>query len=331
MSRKLVLIPVALFCFSLGLYIWKVKNTGIEFMEPSVSKIANAAKNGAILVGSERISKEDLEWEYRLYSSSLLLADEKGQEQDLGESIASFYGPLRQKLMTYLIERKLLYTYIKEHTDFDFHSRDRLVSCISEWKESLANGPVMSDADNLRLRGRLCESSIIEQYLAERVSNAEKIHQSEINKYFEVHKGKFSFPRRVLIRQIVLASENKAKQIRHRVNSSNFNAFARKYSITPEAAVGGLLGPFAKGQLPRFFDVAFSMRLGEIRGVLKSTYGFHIIKLEKKLPKVEPTLAAAEEEVRKLLEKDKYHQEYQSCLRMALNTVSINTYSGRGL
>ena len=105
----------------------------------------------------------------------------------------------------------------------------------------------------------------------------------EVERYYTENLKKFEQPERVKIRQIVLPSEREAKRVRGKIKSNNFEELARKYSITPESEKGGLLGPFSKGQMPRVFDVAFSMRLGEVRGILKSTYGFHIIKIEEKM------------------------------------------------
>ena len=43
------------------------------------------------------------------------------------------------------------------------------------------------------------------------------------------------------------------------------------------------LGRIKRGDMPRFFDVAFQMRRGQISGVLKSIYGFHIIQVLKNI------------------------------------------------
>ena len=56
---------------------------------------------------------------------------------------------------------------------------------------------------------------------------------------------------------------------------------ARKYSQDPgSAANGGDLGYFGRGGMVKPFDDAvFSMKAGEISGLVKSDFGFHIIKL----------------------------------------------------
>jgi hypothetical protein len=64
------------------------------------------------------------------------------------------------------------------------------------------------------------------------------------------------------------------------LHGTNFAALAKKYSTDPGSAKkGGDLGYFARGTMVAPFDqAAFSMKVGQIR-LVKSQYGWHIIKL----------------------------------------------------
>ncbi|NOX26164.1 MAG: hypothetical protein GXP59_08665, partial [Deltaproteobacteria bacterium] len=63
---------------------------------------------------------------------------------------------------------------------------------------------------------------------------------------------------------------------------ANFAALARKYSEDSLASRGGELGFFSRGQLVKpFEDAAFSLPVGGISGVVKTRFGFHIIKMDK--------------------------------------------------
>lgn len=203
--------------------------------------------------------------------------------------------PLRTEITSNIIERKLLYHYLQLDSRFRFSDPRRYTACMEEWTRVAGSIPLSEDRE--RLKSQLCEKSIVKQYVDEVLFKKIAISPDEIKAYYEEHKKEFSLPERVLIRQIVLPSEKEAKKIAYKITSRNFVHYAKTRSITPEAANGGRLGPFARGQMPRIFDVAFTMRRGEIRRILKSTYGFHIIYLERKYPKRQLSQKQAEQQI----------------------------------
>lgn len=64
----------------------------------------------------------------------------------------------------------------------------------------------------------------------------------------------------------------------------DFAALAQKHSLDPQSKPkGGYLGPFSHGVMdPAFEKGAFETKVGEISDVIKSNFGFHIIKVVSK-------------------------------------------------
>jgi len=83
----------------------------------------------------------------------------------------------------------------------------------------------------------------------------------------------------------------KAEQVLKQIQAGgDFAELARKYSEdTGSAQQGGNLGPFTRGRMVREFEnVAFSLKPGEVSGLVRTQFGYHIIKvLNREVPTLE--------------------------------------------
>ncbi len=74
------------------------------------------------------------------------------------------------------------------------------------------------------------------------------------------------------------------REIQNRLNQgADFAALATEVSDCPSRERGGDLGFFSRGMMVKpFEDAAFSLNVGEISGIVRSEFGFHLIKVEEK-------------------------------------------------
>ena len=127
------------------------------------------------------------------------------------------------------------------------------------------------------------EEMMIERLLSREVSKHVSVSSAEVRRYYQANPREFEKPEQVRVRQIVVATEAEAQKAMETLHAgADFAAVAKQRSTAPEAAKGGDLGYFARGDMPAEFNVVFGLPRGGTSGIVKSPYGYHLFKLEDK-------------------------------------------------
>lgn len=138
----------------------------------------------------------------------------------------------------------------------------------------------------------------IKYYIRDEISNKLEVSDSELQKAYDENPEKFGTPTAVSARHILIkvdpnaspeeteAAKNKAQQVyeKTKADKADFSAIAREMSDDKgSATTGGNLGVFTKGKMVKEFeDTAFSMNEGDISKPVKTQFGYHIIKVDKR-------------------------------------------------
>ncbi len=163
-------------------------------------------------------------------------------------------------------------------------------------------------------RAYTTEPRIRVQYLlfdADKAMKQVQVSDDELKARYEKEKDDFRIPeqrhvRHILIKvdqqadeQTVAAKKKEAQKVLALARTGkDFAALAKKYSEGPTGKNGGDLGFFPRGRMVKSFDDAvFSLRPGEISGLVRSPFGFHIIKLEEIRPAVTRSFADVKNEL----------------------------------
>jgi parvulin-like peptidyl-prolyl isomerase len=79
---------------------------------------------------------------------------------------------------------------------------------------------------------------------------------------------------------ILVKSESEAKAVLERLKKGEkFSAIAQTVSLCPSGKRGGDLGTFTRGKMVKEFEnAAFALNKGEVSVVVKTKFGYHIIK-----------------------------------------------------
>ena len=126
-----------------------------------------------------------------------------------------------------------------------------------------------------------------------------KITEEEMKEYYQRHTAEFKQPEGVKLKHILFyvpkdadnktkeKALNRAKQVRAQLlKGAKFEEFAKIYSDdTASREKGGDLGILRKGEtIPEFEEKVFKLKPGEISEPILSPYGYHLVKVEKKVP-----------------------------------------------
>ncbi len=127
---------------------------------------------------------------------------------------------------------------------------------------------------------------IVESFLKKKVEVESKVSDEDMKKFYEQNKDKFKNGEQVKASHILVKTEKEAKDILAQLKSGGkFEELAKKNSVDSSSAKGGDLGWFGKGSMvPAFEKAALALKEGQISDVVKSDFGFHIIKLTGKRP-----------------------------------------------
>jgi peptidyl-prolyl cis-trans isomerase D len=163
------------------------------------------------------------------------------------------------------------------------------------------------------------------------------VSDAEIQDAYNKNKARFSTPEKRSASHILIAvaknakpaddaaAKAKAQAILAEVqkNPNDFAKIAKAQSQDPGSAeLGGDLGVVEKGLFDKpVEDAIFQLKEGETSGLVRSNYGYHIVKVTKVVPAVQKSLEEARPEIVAELKKTKMSNKYSELAELFTNTV----------
>ncbi len=79
---------------------------------------------------------------------------------------------------------------------------------------------------------------------------------------------------------ILVKHEYEAKDLMKKIaDGKSFEDLARDFSLCPSSRQGGQLGEFPRGRMvPAFEKALITLKSGEISGVVRTQFGYHLIR-----------------------------------------------------
>lgn len=190
-------------------------------------------------------------------------------EQDLNNAMARFPKENQQyfsteqgkaQLLDQLISFELMYNYAKE--------------------EDLEN------SDEFKKQLEVLKRDILIQAAVKKVLDNVKISEKDLKDFYENNKEMFKTQESVSAKHILVEDEEKAIEVKNKIKDGlTFEEAAKEFSTCPSSAQGGELGSFTRGRMvPEFEDAAFNLEVGIVSEPVKTQFGYHLIKVDEKLP-----------------------------------------------
>jgi peptidyl-prolyl cis-trans isomerase C len=163
---------------------------------------------------------------------------------------------------------------------------------------------------------RAAERDLTIEKLQTAITAPVTVSEQEIDAWIARHRDRRELPEEVRAAQLLVRTAAEATEARRRiVGGTAFADVAREVSLSPDAARGGDLGYFARGQMPPEFDEAvFTLPRGQVSDVVESPYGFHLFLVIDRRPGRTRSDAELRADVRTALLAGKREEAFRSWL-----------------
>lgn len=142
-----------------------------------------------------------------------------------------------------------------------------------------------------------------------------EVSAEEAKAYYEENPQHFSKGATVSAKHILVKEEEECNSILEAIvnGEKEFEDAAKEFSTCPSGARGGDLGEFGKGQMVKEFeDAAFAAEIGHVVGPVKTQFGYHLIKVEKKNEASSVPFEEVEENIKNNLLQQKQNKAYMN-------------------
>lgn len=178
------------------------------------------------------------------------------------------------------------------------------------------NMDLEKDNDVLEQIKKMTEQILVQVLIEKEILDKIKVNDEEVLEYYEKNKDSFTEKEQVHLYNILLETEEEAQDILEKLKAGgDFSEIAKEKSTGPSAIQGGDLGYSTKGTIiPEIEEVVFALELEELSEVIKTDFGFHILKITEKKPETIKALEEVKEDIIQTLLPDKQKDAFENLL-----------------
>lgn len=263
------------------------------------------------------------------------------------EQVSQMMPRLRQQTVANLVNKSLLIQAVKAKKvtvgDDEIKKATDDILKNAPPGETLESALKQAGITMEQFKAQLTEGLSIQKLITDETKASIEVTDADLKKFYDENPEQFKKPETASARHILIKTEEgadaakkeearkKAEAVRERlVKGEDFAKVCAETSDDPGSKNnGGLYENFPKGQMvPPFENACFTQKIGEIGPLVETTFGFHIIKVEKRSEAGATPLAEIKDRLKSFLENQKKGDAAQKFLKTLKADAKISYSEG---
>ena len=165
--------------------------------------------------------------------------------------------------------------------------------------------------------------------LFDKILNPVTVSDAEIKEFYEKNLANFAVPAQMHAHHILVKEEEAAKSLLATLEKepAKFEEVAKASSICPSSQQGGDLGDFSEGQMvPEFENACKGAEIGKIVGPVKTQFGYHLIRVDKRTPAGTRKFEEVQENIRNQLLTQKQKEVFDAYVETLRKEYNVKVY-----
>jgi parvulin-like peptidyl-prolyl isomerase len=189
----------------------------------------------------------------------------------------------------------------------------------AEFDESLRkSGMTRTD-----MEARLHDTILMNKVFGRELRQRDELSDKELRERYDREKERYRLPERARLREIIVikpddpskveAARQRANALAAEARTGDFAKLATTSSDSGTKSKGGDLGEVARGELlPDLDKAVFNATAGSVIGPIETKSGWHILKVENRLPSEVPAFESVKDRLRKDASEDTWQRDYKA-------------------
>lgn len=176
-------------------------------------------------------------------------------------------------------------------------------------------------------------AEVLARHFREWATRPDALPETEVRAYYDAHASDFKTTRRVKVRHILLKSLEAAESVLAELKAgASFEQLARERSAEAGSREkSGDLGWVTPGLMVKpFEDAAFALKAGETSAVVRTSFGFHVVRVEAVDESTVPPFDAVRGTARAMAAEERLLRRRKELEKVALVTIHRDVLDSLG-